>query len=152
MGDDSTTATTAAGLSKLPLSLTFRKAQALYNDVENTSLGGADPKLQETVTQALALCEAALRQVSEEAIFSQNEQVDDMNTGDLRYLMLPFYRGELLRGRPAAARCAAARVARVPARLPRRLGTAAGALGRGASRLARRQRRSSTLLLPSSSM
>ena len=47
-------------LSALPLSLSFRKAQALYNDIEGTSLSGNDPKLQERITQALALCEAAL--------------------------------------------------------------------------------------------
>ena len=73
----------------LPLSLNFRKAQAYYNDVEGTSLSGNDPKLQEQVTQGLALCEAALRQVSAQSIFSQNELVDDLNTGDLRYLLLP---------------------------------------------------------------
>ena len=83
-------------LSALPLSLSFRKAQALYNDIEGTSLSGNDPKLQERITQALALCEAALRQVTALSVFSQNELVDDINTGDLRYLLLPFYRGELL--------------------------------------------------------
>ena len=86
----------AAKLSELPLGLNYRKAQAIYNDVESTSLGGNDPKLQEAVAQGLALCETALRQVSEQSIFSQNELAEDVNTGDLRYLMLPFFRGELL--------------------------------------------------------
>ena len=93
----STVATTSTpDLLLLPLSLNFRKAQAYYNDVDGTSLSGNDPKLQEQVTQGLALCEAALRQVSAQSIFSQNELVDDLNTGDLRYLLLPLYRGELL--------------------------------------------------------
>lgn len=83
-------------LLALPLSLNFRKAQALYNDVDGTSLSGNDPVLQERVTQALALCEAGLRQVTAQSVFSQNELVDDLNTGDLRYLLLPLYRGELL--------------------------------------------------------
>lgn len=85
-----------AKLSELPLGLTFRKAQAVYNDVESTSLGGNDPKLQEAIAQGLALCETGLRQVSEQSVFSQNELAEDVNTGDLRYLLLPFYRGELL--------------------------------------------------------
>lgn len=88
--------TSTPDLLLLPLSLNFRKAQAYYNDVDGTSLSGNDPKLQEQVTQGLALCEAALRQVSAQSIFSQNELVDDLNTGDLRYLLLPLYRGELL--------------------------------------------------------
>ena len=33
---------------------------------------------------------------SEQSVFSQNELAEDVNTGDLRYLLLPFYRGELL--------------------------------------------------------
>ena len=89
-------ASTTPDLLLLPLSLNFRKAQAYYNDVEGTSLSGNDPKLQEQITQGLALSEAALRQVSTQSVFSQNELVDDLNTGDLRYLLLPFYRGELL--------------------------------------------------------
>ena len=48
------------------------------------------------VGSGLALCEAALVQVEREAIFSPNELAEDVNTGDLKYLLLPFYRGELL--------------------------------------------------------
>ena len=93
---DVTGCSSAPDLLLLPLSLNFRKAQAYYNDVDGTSLSGNDPKLQEQVTQGLALCEAALQQVTAQSIFSQNELVDDLNTGDLRYLLLPLYRGELL--------------------------------------------------------
>ena len=75
----------------LPLSLNFRKAQAYYNDVEGTSLSGNDPKLQEQITQGLALSEAALRQVSTQSVFSQNEVV---------LKVAPFERGGCEAGPP----------------------------------------------------
>ena len=79
-----------------PLPLNFRKAQRIYGEVESSELGGADPALQAKVAEALALCEVALRQVVHLCVFSPNEATDDINTTDLKYLLLPFYRGELL--------------------------------------------------------
>ena len=79
-----------------PLSRNFLRAQKLYGDVESSRLGGADAALQRQVGEALALCEVALKQVVGLSVFSSNEMVDDVNTGDLKYLLLPFYRGELL--------------------------------------------------------
>lgn len=81
---------------KRPLAFHFRAAQATYNAVDSSQLGGADAELQKLVQEGLALCEAALVQVDEESIFSPNELAEDVNTCDLKYLLLGFYRGELL--------------------------------------------------------
>ena len=89
-------ASPASALSARPLSINFRATQAAYYEVDGSTLGGADPALQQLVGKGLALCEAALMQVENQAIFSSNERADDINTCDLKYLLLPFYRGELL--------------------------------------------------------
>ena len=79
-----------------PLAWTFRSAQAAYNWVLSSDLSSADAVLQRKIGEGLTLCEAALVQVSKQDIFSPNETIQDVNTGDLKYLLLPFYRGELL--------------------------------------------------------
>ena len=79
-----------------PLSYNFRAAQAAYLEVESSRLPGNDAGLQKRVGEGLALCEASLVQVESESIFSSNELGEDINTGDLKYLLLPFWRGELL--------------------------------------------------------
>ena len=79
-----------------PLGFNFRAVQAAYNAIQSSNLGGADAALQRQIVICLTLCEAALLQVAKQDIFSPNETVEDINTGDLKYLLLPFYRGELL--------------------------------------------------------
>ena len=79
-----------------PLSVNFRAAQQAYLEVESSTLPGNDEGLQKRIGEGLALCEASLVQVDSEAIFSSNELGEDINTDDLKYLLLPFYRGELL--------------------------------------------------------
>jgi len=86
----------APSLATRPLSVLFRLAQAAHTAAEDSSLPGNDAGLQKRVLEGLALSEAALQAVDREDIFSPNELGEDINTRDLRYLLLPFYRGELL--------------------------------------------------------
>lgn len=88
--------TVKAAAAMRPLSVNFRAAQAAYTEVEGTELAGNDPALQRRVGEGLALCEAALLQATHQAVFSANELGEDINTNDLKYLLLPFFRGELL--------------------------------------------------------
>jgi len=83
-------------LASRPLGVLFRLAQASYTAVDDSSLPGNDEGLQKRVLEGLGQCEAALLNVERQAIFSPNELGEDINTGDLKYLLLPFYRGELL--------------------------------------------------------
>jgi len=74
----------------------FLRAQAAYNGVNASSLSGSDPELQTKVAEGLGFADAAIQQVEKADIFSENELLQDMNTCDLKFLVLPFYRGELL--------------------------------------------------------
>ena len=85
-----------ASAEVLPLGLNFRRMQAHYNAIESSDAGGGDPELQQRIREALALCEVALMQVVNLSVFSPNEVLDDINTGDIKLLLLAFYRGELL--------------------------------------------------------
>ena len=85
----------------IPLSLLFRRAQAAYTEVDESTLSGSDPKLQRRVAEGLAASERALKQLVALSVFSPNEELDDVNTGDLKYLLLPFYRGGVPCSRPS---------------------------------------------------
>ena len=86
----------AAAASIAPLGLNFRKVQGLYSAIESSDLSGSDPELQRRLREALALCEVALMQVVHLDVFSKNELLEDVNTGDIKLLLLAFYRGEML--------------------------------------------------------
>ena len=86
----------AAAASIAPLGLNFRKVQGLYSGIESSDLSGSDPELQRRLREALALCEVALMQVVHLDVFSKNEVLEDVNTGDIKFILLAFYRGEML--------------------------------------------------------
>ncbi len=79
-----------------PLSQLFRQAQAVYNEIDGSELSGSDAGLQRRVIEGLAVVDAALARVVSMSIFSPNEVLDDINTVDAKYLLLPLYRAELL--------------------------------------------------------
>ena len=92
----SSIAAVAATRFGVSLIANFRKSQAIFNEVQNSKLSSNNPELQNRIIEGLGLCEAALMQVANNDIFSPNELGEDINTNDLKYLLLPFYRGELL--------------------------------------------------------
>ena len=65
-----------------PLSQLFRQAQAAYDAIDSSTLSGSDATLQQRVVSL--------------SVFSRNETLDDINTVDAKYLLLPLYRAELL--------------------------------------------------------
>ena len=79
-----------------PLSQLFRQAQAAYDEIDSSTLSGSDATLQQRVVDGLALVDAALARVVSMSVFSRNEILDDINTVDAKYLLLPLYRAELL--------------------------------------------------------
>lgn len=77
--------TEASGTTDLlPLNINFQRAQSLYSAVVSSDAGGSDPALQKNIRQALAYCEASLTQVDHFSIFSPNEIMEDINTGDVK--------------------------------------------------------------------
>lgn len=71
------------------LSETYDMVMKLYHEIE-------EKQEEEKVDKAIGLlleCETLVRK---ENTFSKNEEVDDINTEDLKYLQISFYLGRLL--------------------------------------------------------
>jgi immunoglobulin-binding protein 1 len=51
-------------------------------------------RLQEAVARGVAALRMAAEAVSRLSLFSSNEAADDVATGDLKYLLVPFYLAE----------------------------------------------------------
>lgn len=71
------------------LSDAYDMAMKLFHEVE-------EKQEEEKVDKALCLLEECETLVRKESTFSKNEEVDDINTEDLKYLQIPFYLGRLL--------------------------------------------------------
>mmetsp|Transcript_19684 Transcript_19684/g.54663 ORF Transcript_19684/g.54663 Transcript_19684/m.54663 type:complete len:350 (-) Transcript_19684:80-1129(-) len=79
-------------LEDLPLSQLYERASSISSQAESLAGGkGANSKLQE----AVSWLEAASRRIDGLGMFSTNETAEDIATGDLKYLLLSYYKGEL---------------------------------------------------------
>ncbi|KAJ3048857.1 hypothetical protein HK097_010134 [Rhizophlyctis rosea] len=79
----------------LPLRTIYDKGRQLYDKLEESELGTSDPAFQADVNKAIQLfdrCQSLVRTLN---IFSTNEFLEDINTADLRYLLVDAYLGEL---------------------------------------------------------
>eukprot|EP00290_Baffinella_frigidus_P055901 CAMPEP_0180362410 /NCGR_PEP_ID=MMETSP0989-20121125/13319_1 /TAXON_ID=697907 /ORGANISM="non described non described, Strain CCMP2293" /LENGTH=254 /DNA_ID=CAMNT_0022354461 /DNA_START=53 /DNA_END=814 /DNA_ORIENTATION=+ len=83
----------ASALEAMPLPVVFSRAKAMYHEA---SQGGMSEEATRRVEKALLYLGRAERLVSAEAVFSKNEEAQDVNTPDLKYVLIPFYEGELL--------------------------------------------------------
>jgi len=86
----------AASLATLPLGACFSRLQAAYKEVDDAHLPGGDPGLQRRIGEGRALAQRCGALVSQLSVFSSNEELEDINTGDIKYLLVPFFEGELL--------------------------------------------------------
>lgn len=82
-----------------PLPLLFSRCHAVHTE-QDALLATRDEQL---LSAALALLLQAEAAVGAAAIFSANEDADDLATADLKYLLLPHYRAQLLAGAPPGA-------------------------------------------------
>lgn len=105
-------------MENLSLGQLFQHGQATITELEETSLASADAAYQEKVSQGLRCLSRAQALVDQLSIFSSNEILEDINTHDLRFLLIPAYLGELtLKQNDTAKRGAildAAKVTRSP--------------------------------------
>ncbi|EYC25422.1 hypothetical protein Y032_0012g1883 [Ancylostoma ceylanicum] len=69
----------------------FKKAEQVVNDIESGQFSSSD--LQGRITDAVVVLENITRAVSELSLFSTNEQVEDIPTSSLPYLLIPCYLG-----------------------------------------------------------
>ena len=74
----------------------FAAAQQLYGAIDNTSLAGSDPALQAQIAAALGGFEGVSDMARALSLFSSNEDLDDVATHHLKYLLVDYYVGRLL--------------------------------------------------------
>ncbi|RUP51552.1 TAP42-like protein, partial [Jimgerdemannia flammicorona] len=81
--------------SDLSLRGEFVAGQELHSRLEASSLSTTDAAYQRDVRAALAHFETAADLVHRVALFSVNEIVEDINTTDMRFLLVESYQGDL---------------------------------------------------------
>lgn len=82
--------------SVISLSEQFRTGQKLYSKIEKTELASTDQKYQEDVSNAIAYFSTCAKLVDKLDLFSSNETVDDVNTTDLKFILVYAYLGDLM--------------------------------------------------------
>lgn len=78
---------------ELPLSALFQRARATLKQLE--AAPASDPATQRLVARGAECLRAAAAAVDALALFSPNEDRDDLATGDIKYLLIPFYQAEV---------------------------------------------------------
>lgn len=98
-------ATTAAAPLEQPdrkLSDLFEEAFVLYNGFDQLDVPFNSPEYQLKVAECTALLETTTRLVSAVGLFADNETEDEIATGHLKYLLLPYFLGQLVQKKIAA--------------------------------------------------
>ena len=81
-------------MQDLPLPVLFRRADAAFQRLQNAPGSPADQK--RLISDALACLDRASILVDSLGIFSSNEDKDDLATGDIKFLLIPYYQAEFL--------------------------------------------------------
>lgn len=84
-----------SALDGLSLGQLFSTGQTLLSELEDTSLSSVDPEYQAKVADAIQRLRRADALVAQLNIFSDNEIIDDINTNDLKFLLITAYLGDL---------------------------------------------------------
>ncbi|KAJ1558300.1 hypothetical protein HK405_013996 [Cladochytrium tenue] len=84
-----------SGAGDRSLRTVFENCQRLFRALDDSDLPQKDPRFQTDVEKALSDLALCSRMVRTLGIFSSNELLEDINTGDLRFLLVDFYAGEL---------------------------------------------------------
>ncbi|XP_066106499.1 immunoglobulin-binding protein 1 isoform X1 [Saccopteryx bilineata] len=85
----------AAEDESLPPRLThlFEASKQLLDEVEETSEPSGSRAVQEKVLQGLFLLKTASEMLSQLDLFSQNEDLEEIASADLKYMMVPAFQG-----------------------------------------------------------
>lgn len=87
--------TSPAEIDGLSLGQLFSLGQSVLTELDDSSLSSIDPEYQAQVSKGFQMLTRADDLVSKLAIFSDNEILDDINTNDLKFLLIPAYLGNL---------------------------------------------------------
>ncbi|KAF9955523.1 hypothetical protein BGZ70_010225 [Mortierella alpina] len=77
------------------LAQVFQRAEALYLDLQKSSLPSNADEFQNNVAQSIRGFDRAGTMVRQLSLFSENEFMEDISTKDLRFLLTEYYLGEL---------------------------------------------------------
>ncbi|PRW58850.1 TOR signaling pathway regulator [Chlorella sorokiniana] len=83
----------AEELQEVPLKELFRRARSIVKQLE--AAPASDPATQSLVARGSECLRAAAAAVDALALFSTNEDRDDLATADIKYLLIPFYQAEV---------------------------------------------------------
>ncbi|GFR45291.1 hypothetical protein Agub_g6343 [Astrephomene gubernaculifera] len=101
-----------------PLAVLYSRCHKVHTE-QDRLVASRDPELIEAALSLLAHTETV---VESAGVFSSNEDRDDLATADIKYLLVPYYRGSLLSAAPVQANGtagpSAARLAAVQRALP----------------------------------
>lgn len=81
--------------SELNLSQLFDNGLQLHDDIQNSSEDASNKDLQKKIQKGIMMFEDATRLVSIMDIFSRNENYKEVQTGHLKYFLLPVILGDL---------------------------------------------------------
>eukprot|EP01132_Coremiostelium_polycephalum_P011618 gene11618-14226_t len=91
----STNINKTASLSDLSLFRAFTIGQKLYLELEESDLSSNDPDYQSKLKSAISHLVVSSIKIDRESIFSKNEDLDDIRTDSLKYVLTPYYLSEL---------------------------------------------------------
>lgn len=78
------------------LRVLFSDAEGLRQGAESSSLSPMSSEFQENLTSAIATYEECLKVARQVSLFSPNESLEDINSGDLQYLLINYHLAELI--------------------------------------------------------
>ena len=89
-----------AELDSLPLSGLFARALKMFTQIhgaaDSEGCGASEAERDALIARALTVVQRAQDVAERAGLFSDNEALEDVKTGDLKYLLLPFFAAELL--------------------------------------------------------
>ena len=78
-------------LSTMSLGDKFAQCKKAFIAIEQSELGTADKALQQRISETLDGFQELEQGVDVAGVFSKNEELDDVHTGDLKFLLIPYY-------------------------------------------------------------
>jgi len=82
-------------MQDLPLPALFRRAEATFQKLQSQSAPSPSGQDQH-INAALACLDRASALIDSLGLFSSNEDKDDLTTGEIKYLLIPYYKAEIL--------------------------------------------------------
>uniref|UniRef100_A0A224YRH5 Immunoglobulin cd79a binding protein 1 n=1 Tax=Rhipicephalus zambeziensis TaxID=60191 RepID=A0A224YRH5_9ACAR len=108
MGDDKSSGSDLSSLNEL-----FDSGFNLYLEIDKSTESANEKTYQDKVLEATTRFENATHLVNEIGIFSENEELDEVATRHLKFLLLPAFLGSLTQKRVAADRSEILRLSEV---------------------------------------